>query len=55
MFFKHKYLTMPSITLNVALILAANKLINVIAGVTPKNSITKVAFLMLLAFYNQHE
>jgi hypothetical protein len=53
-FFKHKYLTMPSITPNVALILAADKLVNAIAGVTPKNSITKDAIRQLMAIYRQH-
>jgi hypothetical protein len=40
-FLKHKYLTMPTITPDVALIIAADKLVDAIAGVVPKNSITK--------------
>jgi hypothetical protein len=52
-FFKHKYFTMPSITPNVALILAANKLVDTIAGVTPKNSITEDAIRQLMTIYHQ--
>jgi hypothetical protein len=50
-FFKHKYLMMPRITPDVALILAANKLNNAIAGVVLKNSITKNAIVQLMAMY----
>jgi hypothetical protein len=42
-FFKHKYLTMPTITPDVALILAANKLVNAISGAVPKTSVTEDA------------
>jgi hypothetical protein len=37
-FFKHKYLTTPTITLSDALIKAADKLVDAISGVTPINS-----------------
>jgi hypothetical protein len=50
-FFKHKYLTMPTITSDVALILATDKLVDAIAGVVPKNSITKDAIVQLMAIY----
>jgi hypothetical protein len=50
-FFKHNYLTMPMITPDVALILAADKLVDAIAGVVPKNSITKDPIVQLMAIY----
>jgi hypothetical protein len=40
-FFKHKYLTMPTITPADALIKAADNLVDTISGVIPKNSINK--------------
>jgi len=39
-FFRHKYLTMPTITPADALIKAADNLIDVITGLLPKNSVT---------------
>jgi hypothetical protein len=39
-FFKHKYLTMPSITLDNALIWAADYLTDAISGLAPKTNIT---------------
>ncbi len=50
-FFKHKYLTMPTITPKVALILSADKLVDAIAGIVPKNSITEDAIVQLMAIY----
>ena len=52
-FFKHKYLTMPTITPADALIKAADKLVHDISGVTPRNSITKDAVLQLMAIYRK--
>ncbi len=52
-FFKHKYLTMPTITLADALIKAADKLVDAISGVIPKNSITEDAVLQLMSIYRQ--
>jgi hypothetical protein len=42
---------MRTISPYVALILAANKLVNAIAGVVPKNSITKDPIIQLMAIY----
>jgi hypothetical protein len=42
---------MPTITPDIALILAADKLVDAIAGVVPKNSITKDAIIQLMAIY----
>jgi hypothetical protein len=50
-FFKHKYLTMPTINPNVVLILAADKPSDAISGITPKSSITKDAILQLMAIF----
>ena len=52
-FFKHKYLTMPTITLADALIKATQKIVDAISGVIPKNSITKDAVLQLMAIYRK--
>jgi hypothetical protein len=52
-FFKYKYLTMPTITPANALIKASDKLVNYISGVIPKNSITKDAVLQLMSIYCQ--
>ena len=45
MFFKHKYLMMPTITPADALIKAADNLMDAISGVIPKHSITEDAVL----------
>jgi hypothetical protein len=50
-FFKHKFLTMLTIAPDIILILAADKLIDAIAGVVPKNSITKDTIVQLMAIY----
>ncbi len=42
---------MPTITPDVALILATDKLVNAITGIIPKNSITKDAIVQLMATY----
>ena len=52
-FFKHKYLTMPAITPADALITAADKLVDAISGVIPKNSITEDAVLQLMSIYRK--
>ena len=52
-FFKHKYLAMPTITLADALIKATKKIVDAISGVIPKNSITKDAVLQLMAIYRK--
>jgi hypothetical protein len=44
---------MPTITTNVALILAADRLVGAIAGVVPKNRITEDAITQLMAIYCQ--
>jgi len=50
-FFKHKYLMIPTITPANALIKATDNLVDAISGVIPKNSITKDAVLQLMAIY----
>ena len=50
-FFKHKYLTMPTITPDVALLLAADKLVDAIAGVVPKTTVTKDAITQLMEIF----
>jgi hypothetical protein len=50
-FFRHKYLTMPTITSADALINAADNLVNVISGRLPKNSITADAMEQLMEVY----
>jgi hypothetical protein len=50
-FFKHKYLTMPTITSADAIFKAADNLVDAISGVIPKNSITEDAILQLMAIY----
>jgi hypothetical protein len=52
-FFKHKYLTMPTITPADALIKATDNLVDAISGVIPKNSITKDAVLQLMVIYRK--
>jgi hypothetical protein len=52
-FFKHKYLTMPTITLSNALILAADYLINAISGLIPTPTVTAEAVKQLLVIYKQ--
>ena len=52
-FFKHKYLTMPTITPADALIKAADNLVDAISGVIPRNSITEDAVLQLMAIYSK--
>ncbi len=52
-FFKHKYLMMPTITPADALIQAAGNLVDAISGVTPKNSITEDTVLQLIAIYRK--
>jgi hypothetical protein len=52
-FFKHKYLTMPTITPADALIKAADKLVDAITGVIPKNSITEDVVLQLMSIYRK--
>jgi hypothetical protein len=42
---------MPTITPDIALILAADKLVNTTEGVVPKNSITEDAIVQLVAIY----
>jgi hypothetical protein len=50
-FFRHKYLTMPTITPADALIKAADNLVNIISGQLPKNSITADAVEQLMEIY----
>jgi len=52
-FFKHKYLTMPTITSADALIKAADNLVDAISGVIPKNSITEDTVLQLMTIYRK--
>ena len=52
-FFKHKYLTMPTITPADELVKAADNLVDAISGVIPKNSITEDAVLQLMAIYRK--
>ncbi len=52
-FFKHKYLTMPTITPDVALILAADKLADAIGGAIPKTSVTEDAITQLMAIFRE--
>ncbi len=50
-FFKHKYLTMPTITAANALIRAANDLTNAIAGVVPPPNMTREAVEQLMVIF----
>ena len=50
-FFKHKYLTMPLITPDDALIKASDQLVDTISGRIPKNSITEDDVLQLMSIY----
>ena len=50
-FFRHKYLTMPTITPADALIKAADNLVDVIKGHLPKNSVTADAVEQLMEIY----
>ncbi len=50
-FFKHKYLTMPTLTPSNALIRAANNLTNAIAGILPPPNITTDAIDLLLNIF----
>ncbi len=50
-FFRHKYLTMPTITPADALIKAAENLVDVILGQLPKNSVTADAVEQLIEIY----
>ncbi len=52
-FFKHKYLTMPTITAADALIRAANDLTNAIAGVVPPPNMTREAVEQLMVIFKQ--
>jgi hypothetical protein len=52
-FFRHMYLTMPTITPADTLIKALDKLMDAILGIIPKNSITKDAILQLMSIYCQ--
>ena len=52
-YFKHKYLTMPTITPADALIKAVDNLVDEISGVIPKISITEDAVLQLMAIYRK--
>ena len=54
-FFKHKYLMMPTITPADALIKAMNNLVNAISGVIPKTSITEDTVLQLMAIYRKQD
>jgi hypothetical protein len=51
--FKHKYLTMPTITAADALIQAANDLTNTIAGVVPPPNMTREAVEQLMVIFKQ--
>ncbi len=50
-FFKHKYLTMPSVTPADALIKAADNLVDTINGIIPKHSVTSDAVTQLMDIY----
>ena len=50
-FFRHKYLTMPTITPADALIKAADNLVDVITGQLPKNCVTADAVEQLMEIY----
>jgi hypothetical protein len=50
-FFKHKYLTMPSITQVDALIKAADNLVGTISGLMPQNNVTADAVEQLIEIY----
>jgi hypothetical protein len=50
-FFNHKYLTMPLITPDDALIKALDQLVDAISGRIPKNSINEDAVLQLMSIY----
>ncbi len=50
-FFKHKYLTMPTLTPSDALILAANNLTNAVAGIIPPPNITTDAIDRLIKIF----
>ena len=50
-FFKHKYLTMPSVTPADALIKAADNLVDTINGIIPKHSVTSDAVTQLMEIY----
>ena len=52
-FFKHKYLTMPTLTPADALIRAVNNLTKVIAGIAPPPSMTKNAIDQLMHIFKQ--
>jgi hypothetical protein len=52
-FFKHKYLTMPTITPSDALILAADYLTDAISGLIPTPTVTANAVEQLLEIYKQ--
>ena len=51
MFFKHKYLTMPSFTPADALIKSADNLVDTIKGVIPKTNVTSDAVEQLMEIY----
>ena len=51
MFFKHKYLTMPSFTPVDVLIKAADNLVDTINGIMPKNKVTSDAVEQLMEIY----
>jgi hypothetical protein len=50
-FFKHKYLTMPSFTPADALITAADNLVDTINGIIPKHTVTSDAVEQLMEIY----
>jgi hypothetical protein len=52
-FFKHKYLTMPTLTLAGALIGAADNLTSAIAGVIPPPNMTTDAIHQLMHIFKQ--
>jgi hypothetical protein len=51
MFFKHKYLTMPSFTPADALNKTADNLVDTINGIMPKNNVTSDAVEQLMEIY----
>ena len=51
MFFKHKYLTMPSFAPADALIKAADNLVDTINGIMPKNKVTSDAVEQIMEIY----
>jgi hypothetical protein len=52
-FFKHKYLTVPSLTLSDALICAADNLTDAISGLIPTSTVTADAVDQLMEIYKQ--